>query len=264
MTSPSCFFGEGYASDLDLTKDTEAKINLGALALKSLFHKWTHQKQATINDSENFEIDTTTPTSTTTSNTTSNANPNHNPNTTTSTTSATISNDTPVSNSTTGSTQVNQNEDKKTSQKKSIVSGFPSDTIFFISEEGDNIKYSKTVGEINGHEILPRWLETCLLKSLVPVNTQDSLALQVIPDVRNADKFDTTPTKLTAKKMVRIKALIAFICKKFPVMTEDQVEIWCDNTKLPHDMTLYSVRTLICKSSDFQLTFLRVKPQKKK
>ncbi|PWY84926.1 Pkinase-domain-containing protein [Aspergillus heteromorphus CBS 117.55] len=155
------------------------------------------------------------------------------------------------------------------------VLDIPSRTVVLIQEEsGDTAVASDlwrgTVGRISQEidkleKSIPLWLADVLLKSQVPVKEPIKIAFtlkpydDLLPPVVKPELVSNATTnnnRLNANRMLRAKKIIAYVAERIdppnpeepeenPMKPEEYLELYCQKTLIPPDMTLGTMRTLM-------------------
>ncbi|KAI9045205.1 WD repeat protein [Aspergillus affinis] len=170
----------------------------------------------------------------------------------------------------------------------------PSRTAVFIQEEsGDTAVasdlYRGSVGRISQEvdkleKSIPLWLADLLLKNQVPFKEpikiaftlkpyDDLLPPVVKPDVNTANGNTTNNSRLNANRMLRAKKILAYIAERIdpanpddpednPLKPEEYLELYCQKTLLPPNMTLATMRAHIWRSSGDMILYYKANGRK--
>lgn len=170
-------------------------------------------------------------------------------------------------------------------ENETPILDIPPHTVILIQEESGDAAaaadlYRGTVGTV-GEDIekleksIPAWLGDLLLKNQTPVKDAIKLAFMVkpygdlLPPVLNADGC----SRLNANRMLRAKKIVSYVAERIDqpnpdasdtdaVNLEEYLELYCQNTLVPPNMTLATIRTHIWRSSGDMVLFY--KPNGKK
>ncbi|KAL1855430.1 hypothetical protein Plec18170_004149 [Paecilomyces lecythidis] len=151
----------------------------------------------------------------------------------------------------------------------------PTTAILIQEESGDSAVaadlYRGSVGTV-GKEVdrleksIPLWLGELLLKNLTPAKDIVKIAFtlkpydDLLPHVVKPDPTNTNSSRLNANRMLRAKKILAYIAERIEspspeaqqedaMKPEEYLELYCQNTLIPHNMTLATIRTHIWRSS---------------
>ncbi|KAJ9198452.1 hypothetical protein DTO164E3_5285 [Paecilomyces variotii] len=161
-------------------------------------------------------------------------------------------------------------------ESETPVLDIPSTTAILIQEEsGDSAVaadlYRGSVATV-GKEVdrleksVPLWLGELLLKNLIPAKDIVKIAFtlkpyeDLLPPVVKPDPTNTNTSRLNANRMLRAKKILAYIAERIEspspegqeedaMKPEEYLELYCQNTLIPPNMTLATIRTQIWRSS---------------
>ncbi|KAL1967903.1 hypothetical protein VTN77DRAFT_2320 [Rasamsonia byssochlamydoides] len=173
-------------------------------------------------------------------------------------------------------------------ENETPVLDIPPHTVILIQEEsGDSAVaadlYRGSVGSVREEvdkleKSVPRWLGELLLKNQIPVKEVVKVAFtlkpygDLLPPVVKPDGApNNNSSRLNANRMLRAKKILAYIAERIdppnpndpdPMKPEEYLELYCQNTLIPPNMTLATIRTHIWRSSGDMVLFYKANGKK--
>ncbi|KLJ05848.1 hypothetical protein EMPG_10737 [Blastomyces silverae] len=155
----------------------------------------------------------------------------------------------------------------------------PRNTAILIQEEHPDSAvpadlYRGTVGTVGAdadmlEKAAPKWLGEFLLRNTIPFKEVSKVAFSLkpyqdlLPPVVKPDTLstNTNPSRLNANRMLRAKKILAYVAERIDpqnpddpdantLKPEEYLELYCQNTLVPHDMTLSTIRTHIWRTGN--------------
>ncbi|EEH10098.1 WD domain-containing protein [Histoplasma capsulatum G186AR] len=162
----------------------------------------------------------------------------------------------------------------------------PPNTAILIQEEHPESAvpadlYLGTVGTVGAdadklEKSIPKWLGEFLLRNIIPFKevTKVAFALKpykdLLPPVVKLDTLSTNnnPSRLNANRMLRAKKILAYVAERIdpqnpdepdanPLKPEEYLELYCQNTLVPPDMTLSTIRTHLWRTGNDMVLFYK-------
>ncbi|KAH8705109.1 WD repeat protein [Talaromyces proteolyticus] len=166
----------------------------------------------------------------------------------------------------------------------------PSNTSILIQEEsGDTAVaadlYQGFVGNVREEvdkleQAIPHWLGELLLKNQIIAKEVVKVAFilkpyedQLPPVVKPDGAANNNSSRLNANRMLRAKKILAYIAERIdpadptnpdpdPMKPEEYLDLYCQNTLIPENMTLATIRTHIWRSGSDMVLFYKANGKK--
>ncbi|EEH49498.2 uncharacterized protein PADG_05577 [Paracoccidioides brasiliensis Pb18] len=174
---------------------------------------------------------------------------------------------------------------KPSAENETPTLTLPANTAILIQEEHPESAvpadlYRGTVGTAGEdadelEKAAPKWLGEFLLRNTIPFKEVSKVAFSLkpykdlLPPVVNADVLaNNSASRLNANRMLRAKKLLAYVVERIdpqdpndpdanPLKPEEYLELYCQNTLIPPDMTLSTIRTHIWRTGNDMVLFYK-------
>ncbi|OJD19099.1 hypothetical protein AJ78_00885 [Emergomyces pasteurianus Ep9510] len=162
----------------------------------------------------------------------------------------------------------------------------PPNTAILIQEEHPESAvpadlYRGTVGTVGTdadmlEKAAPKWLGEFLLRNTIPFKEVSKVSFSLkpckdlLPPVVKPDALasNNTSSRLNANRMLRAKKILAYVAERIdpqnpddpdanPLKPEEYLELYCQNTLVPLDMTLSTIRTHLWRTGNDMVLFYK-------
>ncbi|OAX83983.1 hypothetical protein ACJ72_01646 [Emergomyces africanus] len=162
----------------------------------------------------------------------------------------------------------------------------PPNTAILIQEEHPESAvpadlYRGTVGTVGTdadmlEKAAPKWLGEFLLRNTIPFKEVSKVSFSLkpykdlLPPVVKPDGLasNNSSSRLNANRMLRAKKILAYVAERIdpqnpddpnatPLKPEEYLELYCQNTLVPHDMTLSTIRTHLWRTGNDMVLFYK-------